>query len=219
VERAKPLLAASNGLLQTSLALGLSGPGRLHDLFLRVEAMTPGEFSAGGERLVIRWGVHETPFGRALLASTERGLCHLAFLEPLSEDDAIDELRRRWPNAELRHDATATRTAAKEIDRRMRGQAPKPLGILLQGTPFQLQVWQALLRVSPGATTTYGALANDAGRPGSSRAIGNAVGANPIGWLIPCHRVIQSTGALGGYRWGSPRKRSMLALEQARISG
>jgi AraC family transcriptional regulator of adaptative response/methylated-DNA-[protein]-cysteine methyltransferase len=205
-------------LLETSHAVGLSGPGRLHDLFLRVEAMTPGEFKAGAEGLTIRWGVHATPFGDALFGVTARGLCHLAFVTPKVGTSAasVEELRDRWPGATVVRDPEAGAPYAEELTRRARGKPRRELGLLLKGTSFQLKVWQALLRVGPGALVTYAQLAGEAGAPGSARAVGTAVGQNPIGYLVPCHRVIRATGALGDYHWGEDRKRAIVALEQAR---
>jgi AraC family transcriptional regulator of adaptative response/methylated-DNA-[protein]-cysteine methyltransferase len=214
VDQAKRLLETTS-VLETSHAVGLSGPGRLHDLFLRVEAMTPGEYKAGGEGLPIRWGTHDTPFGEALLAVTPRGLCHLAFVRgPIAAE--LADLRDRWPGASLVRDPAAGASYADELARRARGRPHKELGLLLKGTSFQLKVWQALLRIAPGAVVTYAQLADEAGVGGSARAVGTAMGQNPIAFLVPCHRVIRATGALGDYRWGSDRKRTIVAFEQAR---
>ncbi len=211
---AKRQLAASTSLLETSLAVGLSGPGRLHDLFLSIEAVTPGEFKRGGAGLEIAWAVHPTPLGDALVATTPRGLCGLSFVE--ARDSAREELQARWPAARLREDANLTAATANEVARRMRGLTHKPLRLVLKGTPFQIQVWTALLSIPEGQVTSYRGLALRAGAPSAARAVGTALGANPIGYLIPCHRVIRETGAIGDYHWGVQRKAIVLALESAR---
>ncbi len=215
LQAAKRRLEASGSVLEASLEAGLSGPGRLHDLFLGLETLTPGEYKARAAGLEIRWAIHPTPFGEACFAMTDRGLAGLSFVAG-DAPMALEDLRERWPGAELRHDPAATRPAAAELEARLRGQAPKPLSLLLKGSPFQLRVWEALLRVPEGAVVSYGQLAEAAGAPGASRAVGTALASNPIGVLIPCHRVIRGTGALGEYRWGPNRKRALLALESAR---
>jgi AraC family transcriptional regulator of adaptative response/methylated-DNA-[protein]-cysteine methyltransferase len=227
-EHARRLLAeGGRGALGVSLDVGLSGPGRLHDLLVGVHAVTPGE--ARGLAFTIRFGVHDGPFGRCLLAATARGICGLAFAAPGGEDGALDELRARWPRAEWRRDDDATAPLAARIfaaalsardPARPGGSAdqggpPAPLTLLLRGTNFQLQVWQALLDVPAGAVTSYGRLAERIGMPRAGRAVGAAVGANPVAYLIPCHRVIRETGALGGYRWGRARKQALLGWESA----
>ncbi len=212
--RAKRELAASTSVLETSLKVGLSGPGRLHDLFLSLEAVTPGEFKRGGAGLEIAWAVHPTPLGEALVATTPRGLCGLSFVN--GSDAALEELRARWPEARLREASDGTAPLANEVVQRMRGLATKPLRLVLKGTPFQIQVWRALLAIPEGEVTSYRRLAALAGAPTAARAVGAAVGANPIACLIPCHRVIRETGALGDYHWGAPRKATLLALEAAR---
>jgi len=213
--RAKELLDGSRSLLEASGELGLSGTGRLHDLFLTLEAMTPGEHQRGGAGLTLRWGVHATPFGEALFAATERGLCALSFLDR-GREGALAELRSRWPHALLLEDPAATLPAAREVATRMEGGPRGPLALLLKGSPFQVQVWKALLRIPEGGLASYRGLAALAGSPGASRAVGSALGANPIAYLIPCHRVIRATGALGDYHWGPARKRALLGVETAR---
>jgi AraC family transcriptional regulator, regulatory protein of adaptative response / methylated-DNA-[protein]-cysteine methyltransferase len=213
LERAKALLRESRSLLETSQELGLSGTGRLHDLFLSLEAMTPGEFKRGGGGLRIHWGVHDTPFGAALFGATDRGLCTLSFL---GDSDAVDELRERWPGAELVEAPQVTAPLAAEVVSRMGGGAPRPLPLLLVGSRFQVQVWRALLAIPEGALLAYGDLARLVGSPTAARAMGPALATNPIAWLIPCHRVIRATGLLGGYRWGTVRKRAILGVEGAR---
>jgi AraC family transcriptional regulator of adaptative response/methylated-DNA-[protein]-cysteine methyltransferase len=212
--RAKRQLASSSSLLDASIRVGLSGPGRLHDLFLTLEAVTPGEFKRGGAGLTISWAIHPTPFGEALFATTERGLCGLSFVD--ETNGALEELRTRWPEARLHQSSDLTAAVASQIAERMRGLAREPLRLVLKGTPFQIQVWAALLTIPEGQVTSYRRLAELAGVPTAARAVGSAVGANPIGYLIPCHRVIRETGAIGEYRWGSQRKTILLAVEAAR---
>lgn len=216
LRRAKPLLVQSNSLLEASLAVGLSGSGRLHDLFASIEAMTPGEYKQGARGLTIGWGLHPTPLGLGLFAATSRGLCGLSFVEADGLAAAVEALAARWPEARLVEDPAATEAAAREVSARMQGQQPGPLSLVLKGTPFQLKVWEALLTLPEGQVTTYSGLAAAAGAPGASRAVGTAMGNNPIGYLIPCHRVIRASGALGEYRWGEIRKKALLALEGAR---
>jgi AraC family transcriptional regulator of adaptative response/methylated-DNA-[protein]-cysteine methyltransferase len=211
LEYAKRLLAASRPVLETALDSGLSGPSRLHDLFLGIDAMTPGEYRRGIE---IRWGVHPTPVGDALFAATPRGICAIHFIQPGQESSSEAMLRRDWPNAALIADPDAVAAAAAEVAHRMTGApAGSPLALVLRGTPFQIKVWQALLAIPAGTAETYAGVATAAGRPQAHRAAGSAIGANRIAYLIPCHRVLRSTGAVSGYRWGEVRKRALLALE------
>ncbi len=224
VEQGKRLLAESRSLLETSLELGLSVPSRLHDLFLSLERMTPGEYKAQAEGLTVHWGVEETPFGPALFAAlssagTDRGLCGLSFLSDEDPEGAFEELRARWPGARLEASPALVRGYAEAFNARLQGRAPQPLSLVLKGTPFQLRTWEALLRIPAGQALAYGDLARLADAPEASRAIGSAVGQNPIACLIPCHRVIQATGAFGAYHWGAPRKQAMLAFERARKAG
>jgi AraC family transcriptional regulator of adaptative response/methylated-DNA-[protein]-cysteine methyltransferase len=216
LNHAKELLSESRSLLATSQELGLSGTSRLHDLFLSLEAMTPGEFKRAGEGLVIRWGVHDTPFGEALFAATDRGLCALSFLEEGSRGKAAAELQARWPAATLVEASTHCEPFALEVVSRMQGGARQPLSLLLKGSPFQVKVWQALLAIPEGKVATYQGLARLAGIPNASRAVGSALAMNPIGYLVPCHRVIRSTGAIGEYHWGTARKWALLGVEGAR---
>lgn len=216
LNRAKELLTESRTLLATSLELGLSGTGRLHDLFLNLEAMTPGDFKRQGEGLVIHWGVHATPFGEALFAVTPRGLCGLSFLEEGSRAKAVADLQARWPGAVLAEASIQTEPFAVEVTSRMRGCASRPLSLLLKGSPFQIQVWKALLAIPEGRIASYRGLAQLAGAPNATRAVGSALAMNPVGYLIPCHRVIRSTGAIGEYHWGSLRKLALLGVEGAR---
>lgn len=212
-EGAKELLAQSENLLDTTYEVGLSSLGRLHDLFVATEAVTPGEYKSGGAGVTIRYGLHDTPFGKALIGTTERGICHLGFVGK-SEGDAVDTLVTSWPQAIMIEDFRATAPLVEPIfDLSQRGN--KPLRLHLRGTNFQLKVWEALLRIPPGAVTSYEGLAAQAGRPGASRAVGTALGRNPIAVLIPCHRVIRKLGEFGNYRYGSVRKKALVGWEAA----
>jgi AraC family transcriptional regulator of adaptative response/methylated-DNA-[protein]-cysteine methyltransferase len=208
--RAKRLLAEAKSVLETSLEVGLSGPARLHDLFVTLEAMTPGDYKERGKGLVVRWARVETPFGPALFAATERGLCALSF------GGGPRELAARWPGATLVESPRSLAPFAAAACARMRGEATEPLTLVARGTSFQLKIWAALLALPEGAVTSYGELAAAVGEPGASRAAGTAVGANPIAVLIPCHRVLRATGVLGDYRWGQERKCALLASQGAR---
>lgn len=212
VEHAKQLLRESTSVLETSFEVGLSGGSRLHDHFVALEAVSPGEYQRRGEGLTIRYGFADSPFGEALIASTERGVCALSF--PQDRERATDWLRGEWPGAALRPDRGAAREmAAKAFE----GDGRVPL--FARGTNFQVQVWRALLAIPAGEVTTYGRVARAVGRPRAARAVGSAVGANRIAFLIPCHRVLREVGVTGGYRWGTDRKRAMLAWESAAASG
>jgi len=214
-EEAKIRLRAGASVLDAALDVGLSGPGRLHDLLVTCEAVTPGEYKRAGEGVEIRHGFAETPFGECLLASTGKGICALVFTgDALTREAALAELRADWPRARFVEDATgAARLATQVFD-------PSHAGLRLhvRGTNFQIQVWQALLRVQTGELVTYRDLAHAIGAPTASRAVGGAVGANPIAVLIPCHRVILGTGAFGHYRWGSVRKKALCAWEAVHTS-
>ncbi len=216
LEEAKKMLSESKSLLETSLDVGLSGPSRLHDLFLNFEGMTPGEYKAKASGLTVHWGVEETRFGPALFAALDRGLCGLSFLVEGGPEEAFETLRERWPAAKLEASPLLIRGYAEAFNQRIEGKAHQPLSLVLKGTPFQIKTWEALLRIPPGRALAYGDLAQMVGAPGASRAIGSAVGQNPIACLIPCHRVIQSTGAFGHYHWGAPRKQAILGFERAR---
>lgn len=213
-EHAKRLLQQSESLLEAAYDGGLSGPGRLHDLFVNYEAVTPGEYKRRGEGLTIRYGIHPSPFGECLLAATERGVCSLLFLEAGGREEAVAQLAREWPQAELVEDEAGTRPL---VDRLFAAPDEKgePLSVFLEGTPFQLKVWEALLKIPSGSVVTYEDVAVHIGMPKAARAVGAAVGRNPIPVLIPCHRVIAKSGGLAGYRWGLLRKRAILARETA----
>ena len=212
--RAKALLGAEASVLDTAYACGLSGPSRLHDLFLRWEAMTPGAYARRGEGLEIAWGWFESPFGPALAMGTGQGLCGMAFAAETGRDAALADMRGRWPAARYREDARALEPWVHAAF----GEGGEGAEVKLQliGAPFQIKVWEALLAIPPGAVATYTDIAGRIGRPGAVRAVGTAVGRNPVAWLIPCHRVLRRDGALGGYHWGLPVKRAMLAWESAR---
>jgi len=218
LNRAKEMLAGSRSLLDTSLAVGLSSPSRLHDLFLGLEAMTPGEYKRGAEGMAIRWGVHATPVGEALFAATDRGLCALSFLEEASPRQNLEELQARWPGATLLEAPRHTESAARAVTARMKGEAADPLQLLVKGSSFQLQVWKALLNIPEGRLVSYRDLAQLAASQGAVRAVGSALAMNPIGYLIPCHRVIRATGVLGEYHWGALRKRALVGMEGARLA-
>lgn len=215
LDHARRLLADRFTVLETALSTGLSGTGRLHDLFLRWEAMTPGEYAAGGAGLAIRWGRFDSPFGPALAMGTDKGLCGLAFSAETGDEAAFADLASRWPRADFTEDAAALRpwvqSAFGEAPRR---NADTPL--VLIGAPFQIKVWEALLAIPSGHVTTYSQIAGVVGHPRAVRAVGTAIGRNPISWLIPCHRALRKSGGLGGYHWGLPVKRAMLAWEAAR---
>ena len=209
-EGAKELLNRSENLLDTTHQVGLSSLGRLHDLFVTTEAVTPGEYKSLGEGVTIRYGLHASPYGKCLVAITERGICHLGFVQT-SEGDAIDNLVVDWKNARMIEDNKSTASLVETIfDMDTRG---KELNVHLRGTNFQLKVWEALLQIPAGAVTTYEGLAQRVGQPTASRAVGSAVGHNPIAVLIPCHRVIRKVGDFGNYRYGALRKKALLARE------
>jgi AraC family transcriptional regulator, regulatory protein of adaptative response / methylated-DNA-[protein]-cysteine methyltransferase len=216
LEHAKSRLTRSDSVLDLSGSVGLSGPGRLHDLFVTLEAMSPGEYRAGGAGLSIRYGVHDSPFGPALIAATARGICGLHFIGEV--EDGTARLRKDWPEAALQRDTAGTGAIAERLFRPLASGTGRPLALLVKGSNFQVKVWRALLEVPFGAVTSYRQIAARVGAPGSSRAVGGAVGANPIAWLIPCHRVIRETGLLGGYHWGLDRKAAMLGWEAARCA-
>lgn len=215
-EGAKDLLNRSENLLDTTHQVGLSSLGRLHDLFVTTEAVTPGEYKSHGAGVTIRYGLHPTPFGKCLIGVTEHGVCHLSFVQT-SEGDAIDALVRQWEQAQMIEDHKATSPLVEPIfDLGQRGKGS--LQLHLRGTNFQLKVWEALLNIPAGAVTTYEGIASMIGSPGALRAVGTAVGHNPVAVLIPCHRVIRKTGGFGNYRYGAPRKKALLACEYVTAS-
>jgi len=218
IEHAKRRLDECRSVLDATYDAGLSSPGRLHDLFVTLQAVTPGEYKQKGAGLRIAYGFHATPFGTALLGATERGLCSLAFVDDGGEGAAIDALRERWQLADLDEDARETAPLAARIFAPA-GEDDRPIPLFVQGTNHQVRVWEALLRVPVGAVVSYEQLAAAAGRPDAVRAVAGAVARNQIAYAIPCHRVIRKLGAFGGYRWGSERKQAMLGWEAARVLG
>ena len=214
-EYARTLLQSSHSVLETAFAAGLSGGGRLHDLTVTLHGVTPGELQSRGAGLRIGYGIHPTPFGDCLLATTPRGICALSFHNPTEIEAALIELRQRWAGASIEPDPTTTGTLVAQIFPKPPEQQPAPLHLLVQGSNFQLRVWEALLRLPVGTATTYGDLAERIGAPRAARAVGSAVGQNPVAYLIPCHRVIRASGVLGEYRWGALRKQALLGWEAA----
>jgi AraC family transcriptional regulator of adaptative response/methylated-DNA-[protein]-cysteine methyltransferase len=216
VEHAKRQLAEAKPVLDATLDSGLSSPGRLHDLFVSAEAVTPGEYKTRGEGIQIACGFHPTPFGQCLIGVTERGICWLSFHDNGSQSGALHDLRSRWAGAKLNEQPKTTGPVVNQIFSNLEKGQKSSLSLLLMGTNFQLKVWNALLRIPRGDLTTYESIGELIDAPKSARAIGSAVGDNRIAYLIPCHRVIRKSGLLGGYHWGEPRKRAMLAWEAAR---
>lgn len=211
---AKALLRDHFTTLETAGAVGLSGSGRLHDLFLRWEAMSPGDYARKGEGLVIRWGWFDSPFGRSLVMGTDKGICGIGFAEEMGEDEALEDLTSRWPKAVFVEDAEALRPWVEAAF----GQDGE-VALHLIGSAMQIKVWEALMRIPSGEVTTYSEIARAIGNPRAVRAVGTAIGRNPISWLIPCHRALRKSGGLGGYHWGLPVKRALLAYEAARAEG
>ncbi|WP_027668635.1 methylated-DNA--[protein]-cysteine S-methyltransferase [Rhizobium leguminosarum] len=216
LDHAKRLLRKEDmPLLETSIEVGLSGPSRLHDLFVTHEAMSPGEWKAKGGGLIIRYGFHICPFGVALIMVTDRGLAGLAFSDSGDERACLEDMTCRWPNAEYVEDLQATVPYAARIFEPGKWSSDQPLRVVLIGTDFQVRVWQSLLKIPFGKAVTYSDIANDIGSPTAQRAVGAAVGANPISFVVPCHRALGKNGALTGYHWGLTRKRAMLGWESA----
>jgi AraC family transcriptional regulator of adaptative response/methylated-DNA-[protein]-cysteine methyltransferase len=213
---AKELLRNGENILDAALESGLSGPGRLHDLCVNLEAASPGELKSGGAGWAISFGFADSPFGKCLIAQSPRGICHLSFVE--NERLSLNELQCEWPQAKLKSDdSSAEKTAGQIFGQRAGSEAGAPLRGFVRGTPFQVRVWRALLQVQPGTLTSYGRLASSIGQPAASRAVGAAVGQNPLAYLIPCHRVIRETGVIGNYHWGPVRKRAMIAWESSQV--
>jgi AraC family transcriptional regulator of adaptative response/methylated-DNA-[protein]-cysteine methyltransferase len=214
LDDARLLLRSARSVLDTTYDVGLSSPGRLHDLFVAIDAVTPGEFKTGGRDLTICVGEHDSPFGRCLIGLTQRGICWLSFADPAR--DGMAELRSTWPAATIRRDPCATQSTAGRVFSTQSDGVRRPLKLLVGGTNFQLKVWEALMRIPPGRLATYAEVGITIGQPTAARAVANAVAANPISYLIPCHRVIRSMGLVSEYRWGAQRKRAMIAWEAAR---
>lgn len=215
LEYAKNLLADSQSVLDATYEAGLSSSGRLHDLFITYEAMTPGDYKKAGTGLTIKYGFHPSPFGECLLAVTGRGICGLSFIQDGNRAQALAELKANWPKASFCEDEAYTQPFTEQIFAGDRPTRQKPLTLLLKGTSFQLKVWQALLEIPAGALVSYGDIADYIGQPAAARAVGSAVSRNPIGFLIPCHRVIRKMGLVGSYHWGTTRKKAMIGWEAA----
>ena len=215
LEYAKERLAESRSLLDTSLDAGLSGPSRLHDLFLNFMAMTPGEFKRLGADLKIEYGLHPTPFGECLLATTDRGICHLGFLAGNDHSTSLHQLQQNWPGAKLIENQANTGSIVNNIFIPAHTSESRPFHLLLKGTNFQVNVWQALLTIPRGSMVSYQDMADYIGHPKAFRAVAGAIALNPVAYLIPCHRVIAKSGQIRGYRWGSARKRAILGWEAA----
>jgi AraC family transcriptional regulator of adaptative response/methylated-DNA-[protein]-cysteine methyltransferase len=216
LDHARKILRESPNILDASYELGLSGPGRLHDLFVTHEAMSPGEWKTGGEGLEIHYGFHPSPFGSALIMTTSRGLCGLAFADQGGERAALDDMKSRWPNAHYREDSASTVPYAQRIFDSGKWQPDTPLRVVLIGTDFEVRVWETLLKIPLGHATTYSDIAKKLARPNAARSVGAAVAKNPISFVVPCHRVVGKSGALTGYHWGLTRKRAMLGWEAAK---
>jgi AraC family transcriptional regulator, regulatory protein of adaptative response / methylated-DNA-[protein]-cysteine methyltransferase len=217
LDHARRLLDEGMPLLEASLELGMSGPGRLHDLFVTHDAISPGEYKARGAGLTIRYGYHLSPFGIALVMATDRGLAGIAFADPGEEQAAFKDMSARWPNAHYVEDMSATAPYAARVFDPARWRAEEPLQVVLIGTDFQVRVWQALLRIPMGRARAYSDIAAEIGCPSASRAVGAAVGANPLSFVVPCHRALGKSGALTGYHWGLTRKRAILGWEAAQL--
>jgi len=219
LSHARDLLRASASVLETSYEVGLSGPGRLHDLFVTHEAMSPGEWKAGGEGLTVTYGFHPSPFGTAIVMNTPRGLAGLALADAGKERAALTDMRRRWPKARYVEDFASTAATARRIFDQTLWRPEQPLRVVLIGTDFEVRVWEKLLTIPMGGLTTYSDLAAKAGSPKAARAVGAAVGKNPICFVVPCHRVIGKNGDITGYHWGITRKRAMLGWECGMAAG
>jgi AraC family transcriptional regulator, regulatory protein of adaptative response / methylated-DNA-[protein]-cysteine methyltransferase len=222
IDRARNLLAGSASLLDTAYAVGLSGSGRLHDLFVSHEAMTPGDYKRRGEGLEIAYGFHPSPFGEALLLLTERGIAGLAFVNEdigQSQTDALVDMMQRWPKATFIAAPEKTAPYADAIFQTSRWSAARPVRLVMIGTDFEVRVWQTLLKIPMGRAVTYSDIARHLGQPTASRAVGSAVGRNPISFVVPCHRVLRGDGSLGGYHWGITRKRALIGWEMGHLAG
>ncbi len=218
LDTARKLLRESASVLDATYEVGLSGPGRLHDLFVTHESMSPGEWKAGGEGLTIYYGIHPCPFGNALVMANERGLCGLAFADAGKEKAAVADMRKRWPKAKYVGDVARTAVIVNRIFDQSLWRPDRPLRVVLIGTDFEVRVWETLMRIPMGRATTYSDIAGRIGAPKASRAVGAAVGKNPIAFVVPCHRVIGKSGELTGYHWGLTRKRAMLGWEAGTLA-
>jgi AraC family transcriptional regulator of adaptative response/methylated-DNA-[protein]-cysteine methyltransferase len=217
LDGARQLLRDSASVLDATYEVGLSGPGRLHDLFVTHEAMSPGEWKTGGEGLTIRFGFHPSPFGSALVMATERGLAGLAFADSGEEPAALADMKRRWPRATYVEDSARTAVVAKRIFDPTQWQQSQPLRVVLIGTDWEVRVWEALMQIPMGRLVTYSDIAGKVRSPAAARAVGAAVGKNPVSFVVPCHRVVGKSGELTGYHWGITRKRAMLGWEAGQV--
>src|SRR3984957_11613681 len=217
LDHAKNLLRDSASVLDAALDSGLSGPGRLHDLFVTHEAMSPGEWKTGGEGMTLRFGFHPSPFGTALVIASERGLAGLAFADPGEEPAALDDMRRRWPKATYIEASLATAPLAQRIFDKKLWRPEQPLRVTLIGTDFEVRVWETLLKIPMGHAVCYSDIARKIESPKASRAVGAAVGKNPISFVVPCHRALGKSGALTGYHWGITRKQAMIGWEAGQV--
>jgi len=219
LDHAKNLLRDSASVLDAALDSGLSGPGRLHDLFVTHEAMSPGEWKSGGEGLMLRYGFHPSPFGTAVVIASERGLAGLAFADPGEEAAALADMQRRWPRARYSRDEAATAALAQRVFDTRQWRAGEPLRVVLIGTDFEVRVWETLLKIPMGRAVCYSDIAGHIGAAKAARAVGAAVGKNPISFVVPCHRALGKSGALTGYHWGLTRKQAMLGWEAGQVGG
>jgi AraC family transcriptional regulator, regulatory protein of adaptative response / methylated-DNA-[protein]-cysteine methyltransferase len=217
LDGARRLLRDSASVLDATYEVGLSGPGRLHDLFVTHEAMSPGEWKCGGEGLEIKYGFHPSPFGKALIMATERGLAGVAFADAGEEETALADMRRRWPKASYVADEVRTAAIARRVFDPTQWRPDQPLRVVLIGTDWEVRVWEALLKIPMGSVATYSGIADKVCTPAAARAVGAAVGKNPVAFVVPCHRVIGKSGDLTGYHWGITRKRAMLGWEAGQV--
>lgn len=218
LDNAKRMLEQSASILETSLDVGLSGPSRLHDLFVTHEGMSPGAYKNRGEGLQISYGYHPSPFGLGLVLVTPHGLCGLAFCDAGGEVAGLQDMTRRWPNARYTEDLAVTAPYAAKLFADQNFRSNQPLRITFIGTDFQIRVWETLLKIPVGQATTYGDIAASVGSPSAARAVGAAVGKNPMSFVVPCHRVLGKSGALTGYHWGLTRKKAILGWEAGRVA-
>ncbi len=218
LDGARQLLRDSASVLDATYEVGLSGPGRLHDLFVTHEAMSPGEWKSGGDGLTVRFGFHPSPFGKALVMATERGLAGLAFADAGEEEASLADMKRRWPKASYVADPGRTAPIAQRIFDPREWREDRPLRVVLIGTDWEVRVWEALLKIPMGKVATYSGIATKVCTPNAARAVGAAVGKNPVSFVVPCHRVIGKAGALTGYHWGITRKQAMLGWEAGKVA-
>ena len=218
LDHARALLRNEATVLDTTYEVGLSGPSRLHDLFVTHEAMTPGEFKTGGEGLQLAFGYHPSPFGEALVVMAKHGMAGLGFVDDGDRASALADMQRRWPRATLKRDDAATAALAQRAFDTALWQQDRPLRVVLIGSDFEVRVWETLLRIPLGRATTYGAIAGHIGKPSAARAVGAAVGRNPVSFVVPCHRVLGKSGALTGYHWGLTRKQAMIGWEAGKAA-